>query len=164
MNKRNLKGPELKKIKIVFVCLGNYCRSPMAEAILNTMVKREGLNARFDITSAGTENWDVGLPPDHRSAKLLQEHNYHLDPSKRAKLISANEIQNADYLVAMTTKIANALGNQDNVYLLMDFIDNPVSKDIPDPYPTDTFPQAFSMIEKGVRAFYSFLKDKYSLS
>jgi len=135
----------------------------MAEAILNTMVEQDGLNARFDISSAGTENWDVGLPPDHRSAKLLVEHNYQLDPAKRAKLISANEIQDADYLVAMTTRIVKALGNHDNVYLLMDFLNNPVSRDIPDPYPTDTFPQAFRMIEKDVRAFYSFLKDKYSL-
>lgn len=135
----------------------------MAEAILNTMVSRDGLNARFDISSAGIENWDVGLPPDHRSANLLLEHNYRLDPSKRAKLISRIETQNADYLVAMTARIAKALGNQDNVYLLMDFLGNPVSRNIPDPYPTDAFPQAFRMIEKGVRAFYSFLNDKYSL-
>ena len=159
----NLKGAKLKKIKIVFVCLGNYCRSPMAEAILKTMVDRDGLSDRFEISSAGTENWDVGLPPDRRSASLLLEHNYQLDPAKRAKLISKNEIQNSDYLVAMTARIANALGNHDNVCLLMDFLDNPASRDIPDPYPTDTFPQAFRMIEKGVRAFYSFLKDKYSL-
>ena len=136
----------------------------MAEAILKAFIDRDGLNNWFDISSAGTENWDVGLPPAYRSAKLLQEHNYPLDPAKRASKISAKAIQEADYLIAMTAKIAQALGNRENVYLLMDFVERPKSSDIPDPYPTDTFPQAFEMIEKGVRAFYSYLKDRHSLS
>jgi len=135
----------------------------MAEAILQALVNREELNKWFDISSAGTENWDIGLPPDNRSVKLLKQNNYPLDPVKRAREISTEEIQNADYLIAMTSKIAQSLGNGDNVYLLMDFIDNPKTRDIPDPYPNDTFPEAFEMIEKGVKAFFAYLKDKYSL-
>lgn len=134
----------------------------MAEAILKTLVNRDGMKDCFDISSAGTENWDVGLPPDHRSEILLHQHDYPLDPDKRARLISENEIQNTDYLIAMTSEIAHAIGNGDNVYLLMDFVDNPKSRNIPDPYPTDSFPQAFKMIEEGVQAFYRFLQDKTS--
>ncbi|MDY6846290.1 MAG: low molecular weight protein-tyrosine-phosphatase [Chloroflexota bacterium] len=147
------------KLKIIFICLGNYCRSPMAEAIFNHIAQKEGTSDRFEVSSAGTKNWDVGLPPDYRTRNILAEHKIYLDPDKRAQLITDQEIHQADYLIAMTKRIANDLGNRSNVFLLMDFVKNATSNDIPDPYPTDTFPQAFQMIEQGIKAFYAYLID-----
>lgn len=154
----NIRGP-MNKIKIVFVCLGNYCRSPMAEAILKELARRDGIEDRFDITSAGTKDWDVGLRPDYRTQNLLQEHHYPLDPNKRARQISNAEIAGADYLIAMSRRVAEELGNRENIFLLMDFVEDAQITDIPDPYPTDTFPQAFDLIEKGVKAFYQTIKE-----
>lgn len=148
----------MNKIKIVFVCLGNYCRSPMAEAILKELARHDGIHERLDISSAGTKNWDVGLRPDRRSQQLLADHHYPLDLSKRARQITNQEILEADYLIAMTKKVADELGNKANVHLLLDFVEGAETRDIPDPYPTNTFPQAFELIEKGVKAFYKYLK------
>jgi protein-tyrosine phosphatase len=142
-------------IKIIFVCLGNYCRSPMAEAIFNTLAEADGRAHLFQVSSAGTKDWDVGLRPDPRAQRLLEEHGYPLSPHKRAQKITQEEIHQADYLIAMTRRVANALGGGENVSLLLDYAEDMPVKDIPDPYPTDTFPEAFSMIEHGVLAFYA---------
>jgi len=149
------------RIKIVFVCLGNYCRSPMAEAIFKNLARRDGSLTDFEISSAGTKDWDVGLHPDYRTRKILDEHGIPLNPGKHAQMITERDIKSADYLIAMSAKIANDLGNKDNVYLLLDFVNDIDDKDIPDPYPTDTFPEAFELINMGVDEFYKFLKEKY---
>lgn len=153
----------MSKIQIIFVCLGNYCRSPMSEAIFKELARSDGLLDLFEVSSKGTKNWDIGLRPDHRTQQLLQEHNYPLDKTKRAQLISPQEIQTADYIIAMSQRIADEIGSAKNTHLLLSFLDNTVSMDIPDPYPTDTFPEAFNLIEQGVKAFYKTIKQTYSL-
>ena len=147
----------MKKHKIIFVCLGNYCRSPMAEGIFTTIVVQDGRESAFEISSAGTKDWDVGLRPDSRALRLLAQHGYQLSSLKRARMITQDEIKNADYLIAMSQRVAEDLGNASNVHLLLDFAPDIPAKDIPDPYPTDTFPQAFNLIELGVKAFYAYL-------
>ena len=130
----------------------------MAEAILRELAREGDLLDQLIISSAGTQNWDVGLRPDYRAQQLLKEHNYPLDPRKRAQQITNQKIEDADYLVAMSRRVANELGSGENVYLLMDFVEGAEIKDIPDPYPTDTFVQAFDLIEKSVKAFYEHLR------
>jgi protein-tyrosine phosphatase len=151
------------QINIIFVCLGNYCRSPMAEAIFNTLAEAEGRAHLFQVSSAGTKDWDVGLRPDPRTQRLLEENGYTLSPHKRARMITQEEIHQADYLIAMTRRVADELGGGENVSLLLNYVEDMSVKDIPDPYPTDTFPEAFSLIEHGVRAFYAFLIRKHNL-
>ncbi len=152
--------PDHKSIQIIFVCLGNYCRSPMAEAIFNHLLESEGVLEHVDVSSAGTKHWDVGLPPDWRTRQLLAANGFPLDPKKRARQITTSEIQNADYLVAMSRRVADELGNGKNVSLLMQYVPQASSLDIPDPYPANSFPEAFEMILKGTRAFYAYLKQK----
>lgn len=152
----------MRKTKIVFVCLGNYCRSPMAEAIFKALAEREGLQDRFDVSSAGTKDWDIGSRPDPRTRKVLSDHGYPLDPEKRARKISQDEIDHADHLIVMSNRIAQELGHRKNVALLLDFTEKSKGMDIPDPYPTNTFPQAFQMILAGVEAFFEHLKTRHS--
>jgi protein-tyrosine-phosphatase len=90
------------------------------------------------------------------------EHGYPLSPHKRAQMITQEEIRQADYVIAMTERVANELGGGENVSLLLDYAEDMPVKDIPDPYPTDTFPEAFSLIEHGVPAFYAFLIRKHT--
>ena len=154
----------MDQIKIIFVCLGNYCRSPMAEAIFNTLAEADGRAHLFQVSSAGTKDWDVGLRPDPRTQILLEKHGYPLSPLKRAQMITQEEIRQADYLIAMTERVADELGGGENVSLLLNHAADMPLKDIPDPYPTDTFPEAFGLIEHGVQAFYAFLIRKNNLN
>lgn len=133
----------------------------MAEAIFNALADADGCGANFEVSSAGTKNWDVGLRPDPRAQRLLEDRGYPLSPHKRAQLITRNEIKTADYLIAMSQRVADDLGNRENVHLLLEYAPEITSKDIPDPYPTNTFPQAFDLIELGVTAFYQYLKQTF---
>ena len=147
-----------KKTTIIFVCLGNYCRSPMAEAIFRKRIKDADLKACFEISSAGTRDWDVGLRPDPRAKAQLDLHGYSLDSQKRARQITPIEITKADYVIAMTARVASELGDGENVHLLMSFVPGEAALDIPDPYPSDSFPEAFEKIERGIKAFVRFLE------
>ena len=153
----------MDKIRIIFVCLGNYCRSPMAEAIFKDLAHRDDTLSHFEASSAGTKDWDVGLRPDYRTRQILADHGVPLDPNKRARQITSADKKSADYLVAMTKRIAKEIGDQKNVYLLLDFVDEIDEKDIPDPYPTDTFPEAYELINRGVEALYKFLLNEYHI-
>ncbi len=133
----------------------------MAEAIFIKLAGEDGPTSRFKVSSAGTKNWDIGLRPDPRSLALLEENHYPISKEKRARLITNQEIRNAEFLIAMTKRIADELGNGENVHLLLDYLPGFPTKDIPDPYPTNTFPQVFNLIEEGVKAFYTYLKQTY---
>lgn len=130
----------------------------MAEGILTTLTAQDHCQDLYEISSAGTKDWDVGLRPDSRSLRLLDQHGYHLSADKCARKITADELLNVEYIIAMSQRVANKLGNGDNVHLLLDYVPDISAKDIPDPYPTDTFPQAFTLIERGVKALYQHLK------
>jgi len=130
----------------------------MAEAIFNQLDRSDGILDQFDVSSAGTKDWDIGMKPDQRTQQVLEKHSYPLDPNKHARRITETEKKEADYLIAMSERVADDLGNRENVYLLMDFVEDAAIKNIPDPYPSDTFPQAFELIKCGTKAFYDFIR------
>ncbi|MDT8273311.1 MAG: hypothetical protein RRA35_08970, partial [Desulfomonilia bacterium] len=101
--------------------------------------------------------------PDHRALQILKNHHYPLEKTKRAQQITPQEIQQADYLIAMSQRVADELGYPENTHLLMGFVENAESLDIPDPYPSDTFLESFLLIEHGVKDLYTTLKQVYSL-
>jgi len=133
----------------------------MAEAVFKQLARSDGLLDHFDVSSRGTKNWDVGLRPDPRTIQILQDNNYPLKSTKRAAQITPIEIQTADYLIAMSQQVAEELNHPVNTHLLMAFGDNAETLDIPDPYPTDTFPEAFKLIEMGIKDFYTSIKRRY---
>ena len=130
----------------------------MAEAIFNEIALRDGTLHRFQVSSAGTKDWDVGSRPDYRTEQVLHENNFPLNPNKKARQITESDINNADFLIVMSQRVASELGDRENINLLMDFVEGSHGMDVPDPYPTNTFPQAFEMIHRGIQAFYDHLK------
>ena len=89
-----------KPIKILFVCMGNICRSPTAEGVFRDLVEKEGLADRVLIDSAGTGEWHVGAPPDARACKAANNRGYDLT-SLRARLVTRADFAEFDYVLAM---------------------------------------------------------------
>ena len=87
------------KIKILFVCLGNICRSPAAEAVFMHLACKKGLQKRFQVDSAGTGGWHVGQPPDERMRQAAQKRGITL--TSLARQINLNDFNNYDLILTM---------------------------------------------------------------
>lgn len=87
-------------MRVLFVCLGNICRSPTAEGILRHKLQEAGLAERVEVASAGTGNWHVGKAPDSRSQRAAKRRGYDLS-SQRAQQVSATDFNRYDLILAM---------------------------------------------------------------
>ena len=97
------KNPNADKINVLFVCLGNICRSPTAEGVFKTMVEKSGWKDLFNIDSAGTAAYYVGEPPDKRAQKHAKARGYDLS-KLRARFISPQDFKKFDHILVMDKK------------------------------------------------------------
>lgn len=138
--------------QVLFVCLGNICRSPLAEAIFNH--QSIGLNMHSD--SAGTAAYHIGAQPDHRSIKVAMAHQIPMD--HQARKFHAKDFERFDYIMAMDQQNFDDLqslnfGDCTNLHLLRDFDPkNNGQLDVPDPYYGDYegFINIFNIILRSV--------------
>jgi protein-tyrosine phosphatase len=127
-------------IRILFVCLGNICRSPLAEGVFRHLVRERGLERHFHVDSAGTSGWHTGAPPDARSAETARRRGITLAGSSR-KLASA-DLETFDYVIAMDAENLDAIlalagrsaGARARVHRLREWDPRPGDLDVPDPY------------------------------
>ena len=135
--------------RVLFVCLGNICRSPTAEAVFRTLAAREGLDAQAD--SAGTGDWHVGSPPDPRMIEAAAVRGYDLH-DLRARQAVAADFERFDLILAMDRSNRAALErlrprNADTpVRLMLDYAGQP-GADVPDPYMVGGFDHVVTLIE-----------------
>ena len=145
--------------RIAVVCLGNICRSPMADVVLNDRLQRRGLADRVEVVSAGTGDWHVGGPMDRRAAALLSSHGYDAT-AHRAQQFGPRWFDEVDLVLAMDAQNyadVTALGPAAKVRMFRDF-DPEVGpeqggqspRDVPDPYygGDDGFDQVLRMVER----------------
>ena len=124
-------------VRVVFVCWGNICRSPMAERVAERMADDQGLTG-VEFTSAATSSEELGAPIDRRAEAVLREHGYRVDGHK-AHRITRDEIENADLVIAMedihVTRMMGLAPEASNVSLLTDY--DPTAETgsgVPDPW------------------------------
>ena len=148
-------------IKILFICHGNICRSPMAEFILKDMVAKRGLAGQFYIASAATSSEELGNPVYPPAVRKLREHG--IDPAgKTARKMTKKDYEEYDYLLAAEQyNIRNMLnitgGDADGkIHRLLDFSKRP--RDIADPWYTGDFTAAWNDIVEGCEAFLACLE------
>jgi protein-tyrosine phosphatase len=91
---------QMKKVRVLFVCMGNICRSPTAQGVFRALVEREGLAGRIDTDSAGTIAYHVGEPPDRRARETAIKRGLDLS-DLRARRAVTQDFERFDYLVAM---------------------------------------------------------------
>lgn len=146
-------------ISVTFVCLGNICRSPMAELIFKNMVKERGLELSFNVTSSGTSDCEEGngiYPPAKRTLEAHKIEGKHV-----ARQLSLKEVINSDYILCMDSQnlldILRLTGGEfgNKIFKLCSFTSNP--RDVADPWYTRDFERAYADIYDGCKCFLEFL-------
>ncbi len=158
-------------IRVLFVCLGNICRSPLAEGVLLHALRDKGLDTQVSVDSAGTSNYHIGDSPDPRTMRNARENNIIL--TSKARQFKEPDLEKFDYILAMDRsnyqnilRLDSGQRYQDKVILLREF--DPLDKgaDVPDPYfgGEDGFGQVFEIVDRSVRTFLDHLIERHSLS
>jgi protein-tyrosine phosphatase len=158
-------------VKICFVCLGNICRSPTAEAVMRHLVKQEGLEREIAVASAGTGDWHVGNPRDKRSQAT--GHARGIPLSGTAQQFTANDFAGHDYVVAMDRSNRDALlamarndGDRAKVSMLRAFDpEAPPEAEVPDPYYGGArgFDVVFDVCEAGCRGLLAHVRREHGI-
>ncbi len=127
------------KVKILFVCMGNICRSPTAHGVFRKIVEEAGLAHLIEIDSAGTHSYHTGKRPDPRAQQAAQLRGYELSDIQ-ARRVTARDCEQFDYVVAMDEENLMMLqeicpeGHEGKLCLLLDFSTDSVLREVPDPY------------------------------
>lgn len=146
-------------IKVLFVCLGNICRSPAAEAVLRALVREHGLADQIAVDSAGTSQMQVGKAPDPRAQTVGACRGLDLS-ALRARQIQRDECARHDYILVMDganlddVRALCPLAQPGRVHRFLEFVNHPAQLDVPDPYLTsglEPFEAMFDLIETGCR-------------
>ena len=146
--------------KILFVCLGNICRSPMAEFVMKDIVEKAGLSHEFEIASAATSTYEIGNPVYPPARQKLAEHGIDCK-GKTARQITKRDYDYYDYIIAMDhsnlRNLRNMLGDdsQRKISLLMDYTSRPA--DVADPWYTGDFQATWDDVTEGCEALLSFI-------
>ena len=148
--------------RILFVCHGNICRSPMAESVMTHMVNEQGLGDRFVIRSAATSTEEIGNPVHHGTAAILKRHGIPLVPH-RAVQLRRSDYADFDYIIGMDEwnkkNILRIIGAdpEEKVYSLLDFSESP--RPIADPWYTGDFVATYNDITEGCEALLKKIKE-----
>ncbi len=126
-------------MRILFVCLGNICRSPLAESVFRHLARERGVEDRFEIDSAGTSGYHAGSPPDRRSAATALARG--VEVAGRSRQLTARDLRRFDYVIAMDAENLQEIealhataGGTARVHRLREWDPERSGPDVPDPY------------------------------
>lgn len=155
-------------IKVLFVCLGNICRSPLAEALFNHKIKQTHLAGKVSSDSCGTGDYHIGSQPDKRTIHVATLHQV---PIKHAcRQLTSQDLSDFDYVMAMDKSncrnilfLANQPTHHDKVFLMRAFdkLDN--HEEVPDPYHggAKEFQEVYDILNRSLDGFIVFLKERH---
>lgn len=132
-------GSDRGHVRVLFVCMGNICRSPMAEGVFKHLVSQSALAGRVISDSAGTHDYHVGEPPDSRAQRAVQRRGYDIS-NLRGRQVTRSDFGQFDYVLAMDEVNLRALKrlcpreHAHKLKLYMEFHTDPDVREVPDPY------------------------------
>lgn len=157
-------------VSVLFVCLGNICRSPTADGVFRAMCQKMGKEKHIDVDSAGTAGWHIGGSPDTRSIAAAKQRGYDLSFLK-ARQVSSEDFQRFDYVLAMDTNNLMDLKKicQSNytgtLALFLTFAEQRHGGDVPDPYhgEVDGFDVVLDLVEDGCRGLFADIQKRHGI-
>lgn len=156
-------------IRVLFVCLGNICRSPLAQGIFEKKIQTAGLKEFFTADSAGTSAWHQGQKPDPGSIFIARQKEINIE-NQRSRPVSSGDHHEFDYFIAMDDQNVRSLINEfgipkEKIFKLRTFDPQPESGNVPDPYGQgkDGFATVFEIIDRSMQPMIEFLVSKHSL-
>ncbi|MBX3650734.1 MAG: low molecular weight phosphotyrosine protein phosphatase [Burkholderiales bacterium] len=152
--------------RVLFVCMGNICRSPTAEGVFRHLVESEDMAQHVHIDSAGTHDYHIGNPPDARAQAAAARRGYDLSPL-RARQVAREDFAAFDYVLAMDEHNRNLLLQQcppehhAKVRLFLEFAEGEVPAEVPDPYydGAQGFEQVLDLVENAARGLLREIKN-----
>jgi len=159
-----------EKIKVMFVCLGNICRSPLAHGLFRNFVAEAGLAEHFEIESSGTGAWHIGQRPHARMQQTAQSHGLSLD-GLRAQQFMAEDLDAFDHIFVMDkSNLHDVLLLDDDdryghkVRLFRELDPDPGDFQMPDPYYEGRFDHVYTIVERTARALLDRLVEEHDLA
>jgi protein-tyrosine phosphatase len=158
----------MEKKKILFICLGNICRSPGAEAVFRRMVEKEGLSDRIEIDSAGLTDYHAGEPADERMQKHAGKRGYHLTSISRP-VDPEVDFDPYDMIIAMDNqnirdleRLAEGTSAVNKIFKMTDFCSECRYDEVPDPYygGDEGFELVLDLLEQACSGLINFLKEQ----
>ncbi len=161
----------MEPVRVLFVCAGNICRSPMAEAIFRHLVAQRGLADRVHVDSAGTGAWHVGEPPHPRTQAVLRDRgiSWH---GQRARQVRPSDLQEFDYVLAMDQenlayleRLARRGRPRGQVARLLDLVrPSPADGgDVPDPYYTGCYEEVYGLLRPALERLLNRIVQEHGL-
>lgn len=160
---------DIKPVKVLFVCMGNICRSPTAHGVFQALVDNQGLGDAILVDSAGTHSYHTGNPPDPRSQATARARGVELS-SLRARRFESSDFVEFDYLLGMDHgNLADMLALKPDdagaaVNLMLDFSESFERKEVPDPYYGDGgFEDVYDMIDDAAQGLLKQIRAQHDI-
>jgi protein-tyrosine phosphatase len=155
-------------VKVLFVCLGNICRSPTAEGVFTKLVRDRGLEGRIEIDSAGTGAWHVGESPDKRAQAEARKRGIDIS-GLRARAVHPSDFTTFDYIVAMDQDNYDDLrakcpeDQQHRLHRHLAFAEGVRERSVPDPYygGVDGFRHVYDLVEAGAEGLLKRIEEEH---
>lgn len=155
-------------VRVLFVCMGNICRSPTAQGVFEWLIEQEGVAGEIEVDSAGTHAYHIGDPPDQRAANAAARRGIDIS-QQRARKVKPSDFERFDYVLAMDSDNFSLLDticppeHQEKLSLLLDYARHMGVEEVPDPYygSINGFEQVLDLVEAAAKGLLDHIKQTH---